>query len=354
MSYEKIGFVSNRILTADQLNHMEDGIEKNGLPTDPGAYQQMVTDGNGNWTTTERLAWETVSENIVVEKHTFEQSEAGVYNTGFSPISGETYRVEYDGNEYLLIGYNMQIFDDIFVPCLGEENGSYYQQDKSIRNVSAGTHTIAITQVKTTISYVPTKFIDMSKFVGKFGIGLHSEIFNGTDNIASGQYSHAEGVRTEATGDYAHAEGQATTASGYASHAECSRTKASGSYSHAEGYTTIASGMCSHAEGSHCKATSGNSHAEGDGTIATSGPQHVQGQYNIEDTDGVYAHIVGNGLYNSNRSNAHTLDWNGNAWYAGTVEGIGMIIKSSTPNSVKRFLITVDDSGAISATEITQ
>lgn len=31
MSYEKIGFISNRILTADQLNHMEDGIEKAGL-----------------------------------------------------------------------------------------------------------------------------------------------------------------------------------------------------------------------------------------------------------------------------------------------------------------------------------
>jgi hypothetical protein len=30
------------------------------------------------------------------------------------------------------------------------------------------------------------------------------------------------------------------------------------------------------------------------------------------------AHIVGNGT-DSKRSNAHTLDWSGNAWYSGNV-----------------------------------
>ena len=45
----------------------------------------------------------------------------------------------------------------------------------------------------------------------------------------------------------------------------------------------------------------------------------MQGQYNIEDTENKYAHIVGNGEDDSVRSNAHTLDWKGNAWYAGKV-----------------------------------
>ena len=37
------------------------------------------------------------------------------------------------------------------------------------------------------------------------------------------------------------------------------------------------------------------------------------------------------------------------------VEGLeeGMVINSSTPNSTKKFKITVDDTGAISATEVT-
>lgn len=48
--------------------------------------------------------------------------------------------------------------------------------------------------------------------------------------------------------------------------------------------------------------------------------QHVQGKYNIKDTEEKYAHIVGNGTYNYQtyspaESNAHTLDWEGNAWY---------------------------------------
>lgn len=62
---------------------------------------------------------------------------------------------------------------------------------------------------------------------------------------------------------------------------------------------------------------------------------------------------VGNGTSDASRSNAHTLDWSGNAWYAGTVEGTAMIVKSSTEGSTKRFKITVDDSGVITATEIT-
>ena len=41
-------------------------------------------------------------------------------------------------------------------------------------------------------------------------------------------------------------------------------------------------------------------------------------------------------------SNAHTLDWEGNAWYAGTIETTGFILTS--PNNI-RFLITIDDDG---------
>ena len=66
-------------------------------------------------------------------------------------------------------------------------------------------------------------------------------------------------------------------------------------------------------------ATGEYSHAEGSGTIASGAHQHVQGKYNIADTADTYAYIVGNGESNEARSNAHTLDWNGNAWYSGKV-----------------------------------
>lgn len=115
-----------------------------------------------------------------------------------------------------------------------------------------------------------------------------------------------------------------------------------------------------------CSASGDGSHAEGYNTSAVGALQHVQGEWNIEDTElpyesasgdwvhkkrGRYAHIVGNGTGLQNRSNAHTLDWEGNAWYAGSVEGTSMILKSS---GGKRFNVTVDDSGVLTATEITE
>lgn len=59
------------------------------------------------------------------------------------------------------------------------------------------------------------------------------------------------------------------------------------------------------------------SHSEGLGTIATGDYQHVQGKYNIIDKE--YAHVVGGGASEKDRKNIHTLDWNGNAYFAGDI-----------------------------------
>lgn len=75
-----------------------------------------------------------------------------------------------------------------------------------------------------------------------------------------------------------------------------------GEEAQAFGHQTTASGLASHAEGWN--------------TIAGADYQHVQGKFNIPDTTS--AHIVGNGSYGF-ESNAYTLDWNGNAWFAGDV-----------------------------------
>ena len=42
---------------------------------------------------------------------------------------------------------------------------------------------------------------------------------------------------------------------------------------------------------------------------------------------------MGNGSNNSNRSNAHTLDWSGNAWYQGNIK-TGGTSYSDAPNTV--------------------
>lgn len=129
-----------------------------------------------------------------------------------------------------------------------------------------------------------------------------------------------------------------------------------GTYSATFGSTNAATGVSSCAQGFSTEAAGRCSHAEGYGTIAIGRYSHVQGKFNVQDIDDKYAHIVGNGTSAAikDRSNAHTLDWTGNAWFAGTVEGTGLILKSSTEGSNKRFFVSVDDTGTLSAKEITE
>ena len=57
----------------------------------------------------------------------------------------------------------------------------------------------------------------------------------------------------------------------------------------------------------------------GQGCISSSDWSMTAGKYNANDTNKEYAHVVGNGTSNSARSNAYTLDWQGNGTFAGTV-----------------------------------
>lgn len=169
---------------------------------------------------------------------------------------------------------------------------------------------------KANIEYVQNNYMSMTDpvGVGSLSIGRKADTTVGEDSVATG-------VNVTASGSSSHAEGYYTTASGsFSSHAEGYYTTASGWYgSHAEGNITTASG-------------SYGSHAEGHYTTASGNYQHVQGKYNISDT--TLAHIVGNGYETEeivtegnmttvtkvpHPSNAHTLDFDGNAWFAGDV-----------------------------------
>ena len=192
--------------------------------------------------------------------------------------------------------------------------------------------------LSTELYYYKDSWVSM-KPIGRSGTGASSEIFNTVLNVASGMFSHAEGVGTQASGEASHAEGyasyaesDASHAEGYASHAEGDSSNAEGYSSHAEGGFSYAQGDDSHAEGYSSYAQGDYSHAEGYSSYAFGRSQHAQGEYNISDPDvnhnngwqrSRYAHIVGNGTSDAHRSNAHTLDWDGNATFAGVVTGTG-------------------------------
>lgn len=159
---------------------------------------------------------------------------------------------------------------------------------------------------------------------------------------ATGWCSYAEGCSgsnpddptmeriTAAIGDGSHAEGKGTIARRTASHSEGEGTEASGSWSHAQNINTVAQGMASHAEGSGTKALGSYSHSQNRGTVAGYDSQTVVGKLN--DNQPNTAFEIGNGTSNNARSNAFTVDWDGNVKAQGWAGFIQMFAGATAPS----------------------
>ena len=290
--------------------------------------------------------------------------------TGSFPDEGKIYDVNWDGSIYQCTCYL-----DGSIPTLGvlgnpDPFSIAFLADSSSLGIvtkTANSHTISISGFIDEIVKIDKKYLpELPKLPymaeeNPTGTGAFS--LNRMVGSHVGIESFAEGSSTEAIGDASHAEGENTKAFGAASHAEGYSSSLAPNMSYISNTAiinawknekfTLAKGSQSHAEGENVLALGDNSHAEGVATFANGDSSHVQGKFNIADDGNLYAHIVGNGTSDASRSNAHTLDWSGNAWFAGTVEGKALILSSSTENSSKKFKITVDDSGAITATEVT-
>ena len=182
------------------------------------------------------------------------------------------------------------------------------------------------------ILVLPSEVVDKAESGNSYAFPADNIIMSDKATSVEEAINNKPGEKTDGGGEifndasnastYAHAEGYSTIATGTSSHAEGDHSQASGEASHAEGYWANASGASSHAEGNYTVASGDSSHAEGYQTLASSDYQHVQGKYNIEDSNGVYAHIVGWGTGNNqNRANIHTITTTGDGWFAGTVKG---------------------------------
>ena len=195
--------------------------------------------------------------------------------------------------------------------------------------------------------------------VGRKGKGIQSEVFNGVSpeqatgkcshvenggsNLAEGRYTHVEGYGTQALSDYQHTQGMYNIPSEIKP--ACITTGLStiqwydSDVVYADDFTfdsstrefTLVSptyGTISDILNISCYYIEGSSptgktliHKLDDTYQNHTKPNYYRFQrseYEIKPED-KYAHIVGNGTSNKNRSNAHTLDWEGNAWFAGDV-----------------------------------
>ena len=185
-------------------------------------------------------------------------------NFGYQPTEGEVCVVNWDGVDYRLQWSIFQgkvpLLGNLAILGLGEDSGEpfiFYAEGATLIAASkqeSAEHTISLAANKQFIKkidkvFLPDIDIDID-MIGDPGTGTNAEIFNDKNtNIASGDYTHAEGKSTKAEGNRSHSEGESTTAGGPCSHAEGYLSDATGDSSHAEGSHTRAQGNCSHAEG---------------------------------------------------------------------------------------------------------
>lgn len=96
----------------------------------------------------------------------------------------------------------------------------------------------------------------------------------------------------------------------------------------------------------------------GQGCISSSDWSMTAGKYNANDTNKEYAHVVGNGTSDTSRSNAYTLDWQGNGTFAGTVSSSTgadyaeyFEWKDGNPNNEDRvgYIVTLDGDKIVKA-----
>ena len=191
----------------------------------------------------------------------------------------------------------------------------------------------------------------------------------GSNTTASGLYSHTEGQYTQASDSTAHAEGYYTTAASTAAHAEGNATTASGLHSHTEGYQTLASTVQAHAEGRETTASGQNSHAEGWYSIASGNYSHAEG-FGTNATKSS-AHTEGTGTTASG-SGSHAEGWysiaSGNYSHAGgqgtiagdiaqtsigkynaTTTGTAFVIGGGTADNARKDIFSVDWDGNVEA-----
>lgn len=297
MAYNKYTWKNGDIIDETRLNNIENGIA--ALDTE-----------NGN---SLKLTSQNLTEN---QKQQVRQNISIPSSADFNTLNNTVTQIQTTANNAVLYSANQNLTD---------------AQKQTARNNIGASHITHLIDGSADHSLRGTN----TKANGN-GYEIGSSAFAiGENTRASGNGSVAEGQQSIASGVTAHAEGAYTEASNTASHAEGRETIASGQTAHAEGYKSHATESYSHAEGKEAQAIAVISHAQGEGTIANHRAQTALGAFNIEDpaqvgnpnsTDpkdreaaqrGTYIEIVGNGADNDHRSNARTLDWDGNEVLAG-------------------------------------
>ena len=291
--------------------------------------QNHITDNDIHITADERTKW-----NAAADKSTEGSTEASLpvnveileticENIEFTKANN-TYTfptaITIDSDGLYYISYSYYISDTFDGPNSGYLflNPETIDGVLSVRGLSSDVNnSITMTAAKIVDTWVGASPEKSIVSIYKVNVTINDEmkkaalLQEGRNNIASGAHSHVEGTNNTASGNY--------------SHAENSKNTANGNYSHVEGCRNKATGFATHVQGRYNVVQS------------VAGPNHY----------GKYCHIVGNGTSDTARSNAHTLDWDGNAWFAGDVYTGGTAMDSGAKKLATEVPVSTADNGKV-------
>ena len=273
-------------------------------PTTEKVHQMLTIDGNGEKVWEDKLCYTYEEECIVHEGFTVPAGQKVV--AGFpsgkdiiAPIQrDEIYTVIWDNQEYTctakLGAQTGLVLGNLGIGNMGENTGEPF--------MFMGFDSVGMSKIIIAA--------DTNEHVcgGVKGTNKNYACIDG-HYIAGGVF-HGQGRMSTSIG-YGQALGELSVAINNAT------AESRGSFAEGAGHVH-AGGICGHAEGSYTHVYGDCGHAEGTQTSSYGECQHVQGKYNVHDTEEKYAHIVGNGTVHE-KSNAHTIDWNGNAWFSGDI-----------------------------------
>lgn len=289
--------------------------------------------------------------------------------------------------------YNWLFVEQQNVPFLlvyGDGTGTAYLD---VYTESAGEHTVLVEKETADFSQIDPYLVygmsrppfeyrnhqlsvgtnEISGDNGAFAVGVGNTVTNncscavGVRNDVNGMYSAAFGWFNKTGAKYSFVAGgfgNEAPANGAFASGQC--TTAKGNFSHTEGNWTLTESGFSHTEGDGGRNYARGAHVEGGGTHADASQvlTHIGGVNNaictgtgkqvtisrwLSDgtlrsvwtgTLGKYAEVIGNGDSNEARSNARTLDWDGNEELAGGLTlGLGTADEVHiTPAQLKALL----------------
>lgn len=347
--YIKQSWENGDIITAEKLNHMEDGIE------------QIENEFDGAGINDRTYVTEVEETSVATEYTDLHQSYYAVVadERGDNLVRGKMYRITFDGTEYIvpalrwfLSGSDGSTFWSKGVTFIGnlslfcDASGFYGELPDVpfvITNIyslfplvnekiflfteTVGSHTVKIERIDYDMTLVPNSLVwgnEIKPIYERIAdTGNYTGICVGLNDMKNRKSTVAVGWNNTISGQAGAVFGNDNLASAQCGIAIGNRNEASGQFASAFGYNSKASGVYAESHGVATEASGDRSITFGYRTIANHKSQFVFGEYNVADDSqenadsrGKYIEIVGNGAKNA-LSNARTLDWNGNEALSG-------------------------------------